>query len=58
MSGKRMTSQVFEEIKGNPKAEKNHIDLEQLTAKMSLKDMTQEEKIQEASKPLYLKRYE
>jgi len=32
--------------------------LEKLEVKMNFRVMTREEKIQEASKPLYLKRYE
>lgn len=58
MSGKKTSSQVLEEIKQNIKAGNGHIDLEQLTVKISLRDMTQEERMQEASRPLYLRRYE
>ena len=53
-----MSSQVFEEIEKSFEAERSYVDPEEPTVKISLKDMTQEEKIQEASKPLYLKRYE
>ncbi len=51
-------SQVFEKIEQNLEVEKDHVDLEKLPFKIRFKDITQEEKIQEASKPLYLKRYE
>lgn len=53
-----MSSQVFEKIEKSFKAERSYADSEEPTVKISLKDMTQEEKIHEASKPLYLKRYE
>ena len=58
MCGKQTGQLALKEIKKNPKAEKEHVDWEKLEAKMSFKVMTREEKIQEASKPLYLKRYE
>ena len=58
MSGKKTSTQVFEEIEQNLRAKENRVELEKLTVKISIKDLTQEEKIQEASKPLYLKRYE
>jgi hypothetical protein len=56
---RRKTSQLaFKEIEKDLKAEKEHADWEKLEAKMIYKVMTQKEKIQEASKPLYLTRYE
>ncbi|MFQ6068587.1 MAG: hypothetical protein ACE5KD_03490 [Candidatus Bathyarchaeia archaeon] len=58
MNVKKTAPQVFEEIEQNLVAEKEFIDLERITVKISLNDMTREEKIKEASKPLYLKRYE
>lgn len=58
MSVKKMSSQVFEEIEKNFEAKRSYVYPKEPTVKISLKDMTQEEKIQEASKPLYLKRYE
>lgn len=58
MRGKKTSSQVFEGIEPIVEAEKSHGDMDKLTIKISLKDMTLEQKIQEASKPLYLKRYE
>jgi hypothetical protein len=58
LRGKKASSQVFEEIEQKFATEKSHRDLEKLTVKISLKDLTQEMKIQEASKPLYLRRYE
>jgi len=53
-----MSSQVFKKIEESLEAEGSYADSEESTVKISLKDMTQEEKIQEAGKPLYLKRYE
>lgn len=58
LSGKKTSSQVFEEIEQVLKVEENHISLEKLSAKISLQDITREERMQEASKPLFLKRYE
>ena len=58
MSGKTMSVQLIEKIKKEIKTERNYVDVQEQTVKISLKDMTQEEKIQEAIKPLYLKRYE
>ncbi len=58
MRGKKTSSQVFAEIDKDLKGEESPPDLEKLAIKISLKDMTLEERIQEASKPLYLKRYE
>jgi len=58
LSGKQTNSLVFKEIELTPKAEEGHVDLKKLEVKMNFKVMTREEKIQEASKPLYLKRYE
>jgi len=55
---KKRTAQVTEEIKQNLNVEENYVELEKLTVAISLKKMTLEEKIQEASKPLFLKRYE
>lgn len=55
---KKTSLQLFEEIKQETVVEKDHIALEKLPVKISLKNITLEEKIQEASKPLYLKRYE
>jgi hypothetical protein len=55
---KKTNTQLLEEIKRNITAEESNVALEKLQAKISLQDITLEEKIQEASKPLYLKRYE
>jgi len=55
---KKTNSQLLEEIKRNITAKENNIALEKLQVKISLQDITLEERIQEASKPLYLKRYE
>lgn len=58
MRGKKTGLQVFKEIEQKLEAEKSCKDLEKLTVKISLKDTTHEWRMQEASKPLYLKRYE
>jgi hypothetical protein len=58
LRGKKTSSQVFKEIEPIIEAEKSHKDLDKLTINISLKHMTLEQKIQEAAKPLYLKRYE
>ncbi len=50
---------MFEEITRNIDTEEGYGDSdEQMTVKISLKETTREERMQEASKPLYLKRYE
>ncbi|MCW3985352.1 MAG: hypothetical protein NWE91_02945 [Candidatus Bathyarchaeota archaeon] len=53
-----MSVQLIEKNEQNFKTERNYVDAQEHTVKISLKDMTQEEKIQEAIKPLYLNRYE
>lgn len=58
MKEKKTNSQLLEEIKRNITAKENNIALEKLQVKISIQDITLEERIQEASKPLYLKRYE
>lgn len=58
MSKKKTDPLVLEAIKKGLTAEKGLLDLEELTVKINLRDITREEKIQEASRPLYLKRYE
>ncbi|MGB9134335.1 MAG: hypothetical protein WCC63_01940 [Candidatus Bathyarchaeia archaeon] len=57
MRRKKTSPQLFEDIENCLEAEKNTADLEKLV-KISLRDSSQEERIQEASKPLYLRRYE
>jgi hypothetical protein len=54
---KRPSSQLFEDAGNCFEVEKDSSELERLI-KISLKDSSQEERIQEASKPLYLRRYE
>ncbi len=49
---------MLDEIEQKLETKNGLIDLEKLTARISLKDRIQEMKMQEASKPLYLKRYE
>ena len=58
LCGKQTGQLALKEIEKNFKAEKEHVDWETLEARTSFKVMTRKEKIQEASKPLYLKRYE
>lgn len=57
MGAKKVSSQVFSDIESKLEIE-SHTCLDKLAVKISLKDMTQAERMQEASKPLYLKRYE
>jgi len=53
-----MSVQLVEKIKQEIKTERNLVNAQKQIVKISLKDMTQEEKIREAIKPLYLNRYE
>ncbi|UCE95150.1 MAG: hypothetical protein JSV51_05275 [Candidatus Bathyarchaeota archaeon] len=57
MGENEASSQILERVQKDL-GEKNLADLEKFTIKISLKNLSREEKIQEASKPLYLKRYE
>ena len=54
---KKPSSRLFEDVENCFEVEKTSSDLERLI-KISLKDSSQEERVLEASKPLYLKRYE
>ena len=58
MHEKKACKLALEEIEKRFTTEKGHVDSEKLDAKMSLKVFTHEERIQEAGKPLYLRRYE
>jgi hypothetical protein len=58
MKGKKANSQALEEIEAKLETKKHYLDIEHLSTKISIRDITFEEKIQEACKPLYLKRYE
>lgn len=58
MREKKRGPQMLDEIEQKLETKNGLIDLEKLTARISLKDRIQEMKMQEASKPLYLKRYE
>ncbi len=58
MKKKKVKSQVLEEIEQHLETEKVVMGLEKLPVRISLRDMTLEERMQEASKPLYLKRSE
>ena len=58
MSRKHIGSVALKEIKQEPKAEEICTDLERLEIKENCRVMTREEKMHEASKPLYLMRYE
>jgi len=55
---KKTSSQLCEDVENCFEVEENSPDLERLVTKISLRDSSQEERIQEASKPLYLRRYE
>jgi hypothetical protein len=58
LHGKKASNLAYKEIEKSFTADKRHFDSELLDVKMHLKVLTPEEKIQEAGKPLYLKRYE
>jgi len=54
---KKSSPPLFEDVENCFEVEKTSPDLERLI-KISLKDRSQEERVLEASKPLYLRRYE
>lgn len=58
MSGKKVRSSMVEEAKHYLEEQGELPDFEELVVKVCLRDATLEEKVEEASKPLYLKRYE
>jgi len=58
LSRKQVSPLVLRKIGQNPEAKEKCMDFETLKAQRSFKIMTREEKIREASKPLYLRRYE
>ncbi|UCH31862.1 MAG: hypothetical protein JSV05_00185 [Candidatus Bathyarchaeota archaeon] len=58
MRGKKTGSQVLEEIDAKPHSEERYLNVQRFSAKIDIRDITPEQKMQEASKPLYLKRYE
>lgn len=53
-----MSSFAVEENERDPEVEGEHMDPVELVVKINLKDITREEKMREAGKLLYLKRYE
>ncbi len=57
MRGKKTSPQLSERIESIIETEEP-VDLDRLTIKISLKDITLQERVHEASKPLYLRRYE
>lgn len=57
MKTRKICSQVTEEIKTDAEA-KSSVALDKMVVEMNLKDVKYEDRIQDASKPLYLKRYE
>jgi hypothetical protein len=58
LSGKKAGLRVLEDIPQTFKVDDLNWTSEKLARKISIRLMTQEEKMREASKPLYLKRYE
>jgi hypothetical protein len=58
LSGKKAGLRVLEDIPQAFKVDDLNWTSEKLARKISIRLMTQEEKMKEASKPLYLKRYE
>ncbi len=57
MRGKKTSPQLSERIESIVETEEP-VGLDRLTIKISLKDITLQERVHEASKPLYLRRYE
>jgi hypothetical protein len=55
---KKACSPVFKELASKFPAEQEHFELEMLEKKTKVKVLTLEEKMLEASRPLYLRRYE
>jgi hypothetical protein len=49
---------AFKDVESNPEFIEGKIELPEAERKTSFYFLTREEKMQEASKPLYLKRYE
>jgi hypothetical protein len=58
LSGKKAGLRVLEDIPQTFKVDDLNWTSEKLARKISIRLMTQEEKMREPSKPLYLKRYE
>lgn len=58
LSKKPMRSLAVEENERSLRVEEEHMVPMELVVKVSLKDITREEKIREAGKLLYLRRYE
>lgn len=58
MRQKHVNLRTPKEIASTKKIEEEREDLLKLETEPSFKEVTQKEKIQAASKPLYLKRYE
>jgi hypothetical protein len=54
---RKKTPELLEDAENCLEAEKHDADLEKLV-KISLRESSQEERVQEASRPLYLRRYE
>ncbi len=55
---KKVCNLAFKKVEKDFMAEKGHVNSETLDNKLNVKALTLEEKMQEASKPLYLRRYE
>ena len=58
MRRKEVKPSAFKGIHQNPELLEEHMELPDIESMTYLHFLTREEKIQEASKPLYLKRYE
>ena len=58
MRKKEIKLSVFKSIDQNPELLEEQMELPDSKRKTILRFLTREEKMQEASKPLYLKRYE
>lgn len=58
MSRKKLHSPTLSKVKHYLGAKEDLPDFEEFVAKACIKDLTLQEKVEEARKPLFLKRYE
>jgi hypothetical protein len=55
---KKTSTELLTKIQEEIEADTNLVDWTDIATKIRVKNMTQKERMQEARKPLYLKRYE
>ncbi|UCG36520.1 MAG: hypothetical protein JSV64_07950 [Candidatus Bathyarchaeota archaeon] len=58
MREKKTSTELLTKIQEEIEADTNLVDWTDIATKIRVKNMTQKERMQEARKPLYLKRYE